>query len=314
MDYLHTGAPQAIIHRDLKPGNVLMFSNNVLKIADFGLSKARANDESLRQMSSVGTFEYMAPEVIKVRAWRARAPQCAHRCRRVALGGLARAARGSQSEPYSEKCDVYSFGVMVWEMMTHQTPYQGIPSLSVAFGVGSGTLRLNIPARGCPPALQAVMRTCLSYDQTQRPSFHRITIQLDEGLTAMRQGDDGPGSGGASGGPGSDLGSDSSASSIASWSTDSHTSARDFFSVEARHSPNVTFATGSAAAIVPAVAAASAVAATSTSPRMRASHAQSPLALASSTLEDDLSSVSSLPSDSTLVDPHADDSVGTPQP
>ena len=73
MDYLHRGAPMAIIHRDLKPANVLVFSNNVLKIADFGLSRAREDDESARQMSSVGTFEYMAPEVIKVRAGSRRA-------------------------------------------------------------------------------------------------------------------------------------------------------------------------------------------------------------------------------------------------
>ena len=119
---------------------------------------------------------------------------------------------------------------MVWEMTTHQSPYQGIPPLSVAFGVGSGTLRLNTPSRA-PPALQRIMTACLAYDQHQRPSFHRIVLQLEDGLDAERRGAT---EAGPTGGSGSDLGSDSSQSSMASWSTDSHTSARDFFSAQVR--------------------------------------------------------------------------------
>jgi len=111
MDYLHTGAPQPIIHRDLKPGNVLLFEDGSLKISDFGLSRVRGLNDGTEKMSTVGTFEYMAPEVIK-------------------------------SEPYSEKADVFSYGVLVWEILTKQTPYNGLPALAIAFGVGAGTFAL----------------------------------------------------------------------------------------------------------------------------------------------------------------------------
>lgn len=66
MNYLHTEAPICIIHRDLKPSNVLVFADNTLKISDFGLSRICEQTVTDR-MSAVGTFEYMAPEVIRVR-------------------------------------------------------------------------------------------------------------------------------------------------------------------------------------------------------------------------------------------------------
>jgi serine/threonine protein kinase len=139
------------------------------------------------------------------------------------------AAWATQSQPYSEKCDVYSFGVLVWEMATRQTPYQGIPPLSVAFGVGSGTLRLNIPTHA-PPILQRVMRACLSHDHHQRPSFHRLLGWLEDGLEAERTAAAAASAGGGAEG----LSDDASQSSLASWSTDSHSSARDYFAAQVR--------------------------------------------------------------------------------
>jgi len=146
MNYLHTEAPVIIIHRDLKPANVLITSNNVLKISDFGLSRIRQTDMT-DKMSSVGTFEYMPPEIIR-------------------------------NEPYNEKVDVYSFGVLVWEMLTRKVPYSGLPPLSVAFGVGSGTLKLPMPSK-CPVSISAVLSRCLDHDHRKRISFKELVSALD---------------------------------------------------------------------------------------------------------------------------------------
>lgn len=85
MDYLHTGAPKQLIHRDLKSSNILV-NGNVLKITDFGLSKEM---DKTAQMSTVGTYAWMAPEIIK-------------------------------HEKCSEKVDIWSYGVVLWELVTRQ--------------------------------------------------------------------------------------------------------------------------------------------------------------------------------------------------
>lgn len=150
MNYLHTEAPLVIIHRDLKPANVLMFltektprspSGFCLKISDFGLSRIQM-DENVEKLSTVGTWEYMAPEVIR-------------------------------NEPYTEKADVYSYGVVLWEMLTRQTPYKGLPSLAVAYGVGSGTMSLPIPS-SCNVAVATLLERCWERSYVERPSFREI--------------------------------------------------------------------------------------------------------------------------------------------
>jgi len=145
INYLHTEAPVTIVHRDLKPGNVLITAAGVLKVSDFGLSRARQANMT-DKMSSVGTFEYMAPEVIR-------------------------------SEPYNEKVDVYSFGVLMWEMLTRKLPYAGLPPLSVAFGVGSGTLNLPFPST-CPVSMTAVISKCLAKDYKRRPTFKDLLSSM----------------------------------------------------------------------------------------------------------------------------------------
>jgi serine/threonine protein kinase len=82
MDYLHQNK---IIHRDLKAANLLMDENEVVKVADFGV--ARVQSQSGIMTAETGTYRWMAPEVI-------------------------------EHKPYDYKADVFSFGVVLWELLT----------------------------------------------------------------------------------------------------------------------------------------------------------------------------------------------------
>nr|XP_035940703.1 mitogen-activated protein kinase kinase kinase 20 isoform X3 [Halichoerus grypus] len=99
MHYLHMEAPVKVIHRDLKSRNVVIAADGVLKICDFGASRFHNHTT---HMSLVGTFPWMAPEVI-------------------------------QSLPVSETCDTYSYGVVLWEMLTREVPFKGLEGLQVAW-------------------------------------------------------------------------------------------------------------------------------------------------------------------------------------
>lgn len=152
MHYLHNGAPISIIHRDLKSSNVLIsesidstnLHNKTLKITDFGL--AREVYKTTR-MSAAGTYAWMPPEVIKCGT-------------------------------YSKASDVWSYGVLLWELLTGETPYKGFDSLSVAYGVAVNTLALPIP-KTCPEAWGKLMKSCWECDPHRRPSFKRILQELD---------------------------------------------------------------------------------------------------------------------------------------
>ncbi|EEC02203.1 kinase, putative [Ixodes scapularis] len=101
MHYLHEEAPIKVIHRDLKSNNVVICSDFTCKICDFGASRFAGGTT---RMSLAGTLPWMAPEVI----------QCL---------------------PSSETCDVWSFGVVLWELLTHEVPFKGIEGFQVAWAV-----------------------------------------------------------------------------------------------------------------------------------------------------------------------------------
>ncbi|KAK3108475.1 hypothetical protein FSP39_008788 [Pinctada imbricata] len=148
MNYLHEEAPMKIIHRDLKSKNVVISKEGICKICDFGASRFMG---STTKMSLAGTFPWMAPEVI-------------------------------QSHPVSDKCDTWSYGVVLWELLTHEVPFKGIEGFQVAWLVVEKGERLTIPST-CPPCFGKLMRSCWVTDAKLRPSFREILYSLQSMLS-----------------------------------------------------------------------------------------------------------------------------------
>ncbi|KAH0947764.1 hypothetical protein HN011_002296 [Eciton burchellii] len=141
MAYLHA---HKIIHRDLKSPNVLIGQGEIVKISDFGTS--RQWNEISTKMTFVGTVAWMAPEVIR-------------------------------NEPCSEKVDIWSYGVVLWELLSGEIPYKDVDSSAVMWGVGSNSLRLPIPAN-CPEGYGLLIKQCWAAKPRNRPSFKLIEMHL----------------------------------------------------------------------------------------------------------------------------------------
>ncbi|KAJ8276364.1 hypothetical protein COCON_G00081160 [Conger conger] len=151
MLYLHSEAIVPVIHRDLKSNNILLaqpiederMEGKTLKITDFGLARVW---HKTTKMSTAGTYAWMAPEVIK-------------------------------SSTFSKGSDVWSYGVLLWELLTGEVPYRGIDGLAVAYGVAVNKLTLPIPST-CPEPFALLMAECWDQEPHHRPSFSAILAQL----------------------------------------------------------------------------------------------------------------------------------------
>ncbi|QHO14407.1 serine/threonine-protein kinase STY8 isoform X3 [Arachis ipaensis] len=141
MEYLHRNN---IIHRDLKTANLLMDTDNVVKVADFGVARF-LNQEGV-MTAETGTYRWMAPEVIN-------------------------------HQPYDQKADVFSFSIVLWELVTAKVPYDTMTPLQAALGVRQG-LRPELPKHGHPKLLY-LMQRCWEADPSNRPSFQEITVELE---------------------------------------------------------------------------------------------------------------------------------------
>ncbi|KAK7280088.1 hypothetical protein RJT34_25150 [Clitoria ternatea] len=128
LSYLHS---KRIAHRDIKPENMLLDANLNLKLADFGVARVEAINPN-EMTGEAGTYGYMAPEVL-------------------------------DGKPYSKKCDVYSFGICLWEIYCCNMAYSG----------------LSFAAMSCAVIHKMLLRKCWHKKAEKRPEMHEVVRMLE---------------------------------------------------------------------------------------------------------------------------------------
>ena len=137
-DALQEAHGKGIVHRDVKAENIMVNSNNQIKIMDFGLAKLKGSLKLTRASSTVGTLAYMAPEQI-------------------------------QGEEVDARSDIFSYGVVLFELLTGKLPFRGEHEAAMMYSI------LNEPPEsllklqpGAPPELERVIHRSLERDPEDR--------------------------------------------------------------------------------------------------------------------------------------------------
>ncbi|KAL5226128.1 hypothetical protein ABZP36_012767 [Zizania latifolia] len=142
MAYVHA---LRFIHRDLKSDNLLIAADKSIKIADFGVARIEVQTEGMTP--ETGTYRWMAPEMI-------------------------------QHRPYDHKVDVYSFGIVLWELITGMLPFTNMTAVQAAFAVVNRGSRPAIP-QDCVDSLCKIMTRCWDANPEVRPSFAEVVTMLE---------------------------------------------------------------------------------------------------------------------------------------
>lgn len=130
-----------IIHRDLKSLNILLDNRHLPRIIDFGI--ARFKDDSTNLVTQqIGTTQWMAPEQM-------------------------------MTATYTNKVDVYAYGILLWEIVAEDVPFRGFNSVQIAIQVAERNSRPRIP-ESCPKKLKQLIELCWHRDPERRPSFKQI--------------------------------------------------------------------------------------------------------------------------------------------
>ncbi|KAK1550898.1 hypothetical protein Q3G72_026599 [Acer saccharum] len=147
MEYLHG---KNIVHFDLKSDNLLVNLRDphrpICKVGDLGLSKVKC--QTLISGGVRGTLPWMAPELLN-----------------------------GSSSLVSEKVDVFSFGIVLWELLTGEEPYADLHYGAIIGGIVSNTLRPPVP-ESCDPDWRSLMERCWSPEPPERPNFTEIANDL----------------------------------------------------------------------------------------------------------------------------------------
>lgn len=154
LEYLHS---RNIIHRDLKSPNVLLDEGDTIKLADFNLSKYIDTSSPMLSSSVAGNMNprWLAPELL-------------------VDGGMA-----------STSCDIFSLGVIMWEILTFNIPWSGVSSYTIQDKVKSGerlpyTYDATIWQRGIYDVYVGLMNQCWSADPLRRPTARAVVLTLKD--------------------------------------------------------------------------------------------------------------------------------------
>uniref|UniRef100_A0A6Q2WZZ6 RAF proto-oncogene serine/threonine-protein kinase n=1 Tax=Esox lucius TaxID=8010 RepID=A0A6Q2WZZ6_ESOLU len=152
MDYLHA---KNIIHRDMKSNNIFLHEGLTVKIGDFGLATVKARWTGSHQVEQPsGSILWMAPEVIRMQ----------------------------DNNPYSFQSDVYSYGVVLYELMTGRLPYSMMATRDqIIFMVGRGYLSPDLSKlyKSCPKAMKRLVADCIKKSKEERPLFPQILSSIE---------------------------------------------------------------------------------------------------------------------------------------
>ncbi|CAN6179076.1 unnamed protein product [Urochloa humidicola] len=147
MEYLHG---KNIVHFDLKSDNLLVNLRDpqrpICKVGDLGLSKVKC--QTLISGGVRGTLPWMAPELLN-----------------------------GSSSLVSEKVDVFSYGIVMWELLTGEEPYAELHYGAIIGGIVNNTLRPPVP-ESCDPQWRVLMEQCWAAEPSERPSFTEIGKSL----------------------------------------------------------------------------------------------------------------------------------------
>uniref|UniRef100_A0A8C5D6X9 RAF proto-oncogene serine/threonine-protein kinase n=1 Tax=Gouania willdenowi TaxID=441366 RepID=A0A8C5D6X9_GOUWI len=152
MDYLHA---KNIIHRDMKSNNIFLHEGLTVKIGDFGLATVKARWSGSHQVEQPsGSILWMAPEVIRMQ----------------------------DNNPYSFQSDVYSYGIVLFELMTGELPYSQTANRDqIIFMVGRGYLSPDLSKlyKNCPKAMKRLVADCIKKSKEDRPLFPQILSSIE---------------------------------------------------------------------------------------------------------------------------------------